>query len=374
MKLCHIVPSLEERHGGPSKSTRELCAALGRQGATATLLATSPDSGSWQSDGPLTIQTFPRSAPRSFCASGELKSALRRVEAGVVHHHALWLRTLGYAHGTARRLSAPLVISPRGMMHGWAWRHHRWKKWLADKMIHPGALRGAAGWHATSEKEAADIRALGFSQPICVAPNGIAVPSAGAQEAARQFWLKLCPEIAQRPIAVFYSRFHRKKRVLELIDCWLEQAPADWLLLVVGIPEEYTLDNLTDYVLRSSGLGRVRVYDGLGRPAPYAAASLFVLPTHSENFGMSIAEALGAGLPVLVTDGAPWERINGAGIGWCVPWADYGSALRQATAEGPEKLRARGRLAREWVAREYSWDPPARLLLDFYAQLHPHAP
>jgi len=369
MKLCHIVPSLEERHGGPSKSSRELCAALSRQGATVTLLATSPDSGSEQVNGTMSIQTFPRSAPHSLCASVRLKGALRRVEADVVHHHALWLRTLAYAHGTARRLRAPLVISPRGMMNGWAWRHHRWKKWLADKLVHPGALRAAAGWHATSEEEAADIRALGFAQPICVAPNGIAVPSPVAREAARQYWLKLCPEAATRPTAVFYSRFHRKKRVLELIDCWLEQTPEDWLLLVVGIPEEYTVDHLGDYVLRNSGQGRVRIFDGLGRPAPYAAASLFVLPTHSENFGLSIAEALGSGLPVLVTDAAPWARVNGAGIGWCVPWADYGEALRQATAEGPARLQERGRLAREWVAREYSWDPPAQRLLDFYAQL-----
>ncbi len=373
MKLCHIVPSLEERHGGPSKSSRELCGALGRLGEQVELLATSPDHGSEAREGSVTIHTYRRSMPQSICPSFEMKAALRGMTADVVHHHALWLRTLDYAHGTARRLASPLVISPRGMMNSWAWRHHRWKKWLAGKMIHPRALSEAAGWHATSEEEAADIRALGFSQPICVAPNGIALPSAAKRQAARDYWIKACPETAVRPTAVFYSRFHRKKRVLELIDVWLEQAPPEWLLLVVGIPEEYTVDHLSDYVLRNSGLGRVRVYDGLGCPAPYAVASLFVLPTHSENFGLSIAEAMAAGVPVLVTDGAPWGRINGEGIGWCVPWGDYGAALRAATAEGAARLQDRGTRAREWIEREYSWDPPARRLRDFYHRLCPHA-
>jgi len=373
MKLCHIVPSLEERHGGPSKSSRELCAALARQGAAVTLSATAPHGGSVDTTGSLTIQTFPRSIPQSFCSSTGLRHALRRTDADIVHHHALWLRTLAYASGTARRLSVPLVISPRGMMNAWAWRHHRWKKWLADQVIHPGALRAAAGWHATSEEEAEDIRRLGFSQPICVAPNGIALPTAEALESARQFWLKLCPATASRPTAVFYSRFHRKKRVLELIDVWLEQAPADWLLLIVGIPEEYSVQQLEEYVTHNPGQGQVRIFDGLGRPPPYAIASLFVLPTHSENFGLSIAEALAAGVPVLVTDGAPWQRVNAAGAGWCVPWAQFGETLRAATAEGLSRLKSRGQTGRDWVAQAYSWDPPARLLLDFYTQLRSHA-
>jgi glycosyltransferase involved in cell wall biosynthesis len=369
MNLCQIVPSLEERHGGPSKSTRELSAALARQGQNVSLLATSPDSGGAMREGSLDIRTYARSWPPQFCASRALQHSLKAVSADIVHHHALWLRTLDYAHRCATRLRVPLVISPRGMMNSWAWQHRRWKKWLAQYLIHPGAFRGAAGWHATSEEEAADIRALGFGQPIVVAPNGIAVPSTSSLTEAADYWHRLCPSSASRPTAVFYSRFHRKKRLLELIDCWLAQAPPDWLLLVAGIPQEYSVEHLEEYVLRSSGGGRIEIHDGLGRPAPYAVASLFVLPTHSENFGLAIAEALAAGVPVLVTDGAPWQRINAEGIGWCVPWREFPGVLRGALSEGPERLRLRGALGRTWIEREYSWDPAAGRLLDFYQTL-----
>jgi glycosyltransferase involved in cell wall biosynthesis len=181
--------------------------------------------------------------------------------------------------------------------------------------------------------------------------------------------MDLVPATKQRPVALFYSRFHKKKRLIELIDCWLEVVPEDWLLMVVGIPEDYTPQMIEKYVIRSGNAGRVRAYDGAGHPPPYAIASLFLLPSHGENFGLSIAEALANGVPALVTDSTPWSGLNRTGAGWCVPWPEFGSALRAATTESAASLRHRGTVARAWVLREFSWDQSARTLSDFYASL-----
>jgi glycosyltransferase involved in cell wall biosynthesis len=369
VKSCHIVPSLEARHGGPSKSVLNLASALVRGGAEAELLATDPGPGWHRSDGRLDIRAFHRGWPGSVCRSEGLRSYLRSAEADIVHHHSIWLRTLHYAHQAARRLGAPLVVSPRGMMNPWAWRHHSGRKAVARALLHPGALEAADGWHATSEGEAESVEALGFKQPVCVAPNGVARPTAGEAAEAAEHWRKSVPDSVLRPIALFYSRFHEKKRLLELVDLWLECGPEDWLLLVVGIPDDYTPRMIDDYVLRSGQRGRVRAYDGTGRPAPYAIASLFLLPSHSENFGLSIAEALAHGVPAVVTDTTPWSGLNGNGAGWCVPWADFGAAIRAATSEGLDSLRRRGSIASEWVLREYSWERAARILSEFYARL-----
>jgi glycosyltransferase involved in cell wall biosynthesis len=369
MRLCHIVPSLEERYGGPSKSVRELAAALARAGNEVDLLATEPGRGGSVAAGGLHTQVFHRDRPRALCFSGALRGRLRELRPEVIHHHALWLRTLHYAGTEARRTGARLVISPRGMMSTWAWWHHNWRKQLARSLVHPGALEAAAGWHATSEEEASDIRALGFKQPICVAPNGVDAPSDEAMAEAGRHWREICPELAQRPVALFYSRFHRKKRVLDLIDTWIRTAPPEWLLLLVGIPEEYTPEMLREYALQESGADRVRIFSGAGHPAPYAVASLFLLPSHNENFGLAIAEALAHRVPILVTDTTPWRAANERGAGWCVPWADYPRALAAALAEGPDRLRPMGALGREWVLREYSWEKPAGVLSEFYAGL-----
>jgi glycosyltransferase involved in cell wall biosynthesis len=369
MRLCHIVPSLESQYGGTSVSVPQLSSALAELGHQVDLLATEPGAGSSRAEGNLRVETFPRDWPQRICPSAALRARLERCDAEVIHHHSLWLRTLHYAHRRARASGAKLVVSPRGMMNTWAWRHRYWRKQLGRLLIHPGALSAVDGWHATSDEEATDIKALGFSQPVCVAPNGIIAPSTADNVRHAKYWLAKCPAVGTRPVALFYSRFHQKKRVLELIDLWLARAPHDWLLLLVGIPQDYTPAMLEQRVIGASGAGRVQVFSGDNEPPPYAVASLFLLPSHSENFGLVIAEAMAAGVPALVTDGTPWSGINVDGRGWCVPWADYGDTLVAATAETHDQLRARGARARDWVSAEFSWGRSAGLLADFYQTL-----
>ncbi len=376
MKLCHIVPSLEEQHGGPSKSVHALCAALADAGHDIDLFTTrldAPRSGDRRLDGKLRITTFQRDWPDRLCRSVGLCDAVANIETDVMHHHAIWLRTLDYARRGAARSNAKLVISPRGMMSRWAWRHHRWRKQVALNFIHPGALSAADGWHVTSPEEENELRELGFDEPICIAPNGVEAPSPENAAAATAYWHEECPEIGSRRVALFYSRFHPKKRVLELIDLWLEHAPADWILLLVGITQDYSPEMLDRYVMNMSGSGRVRIFDGIGRPPPYGIASLFLLPSHNENFGMSIAEAMAHGVPAVVTDTTPWSGLNTDHRGWCVPWSAYAAAIREATAESDSQLRARGEKARTWVLAEFSWTKSAKRLADFYLNLRSDA-
>jgi len=371
MRIAQIVPSLEERHGGPSKSVRALANNLATLGESVELLTTAEAGSPVVLDGRdrAAIRLFPRVTPRWLSRSPELRAHLRQAGFDCVHHHSLWLLTLRYAHEAARRRAAPLVISPRGMMSGWAYAHRRWRKSLAERLVHPGAFAAAAGWHATSPEEAADIRALGFKQPVCVSPNGVAVPADVDLAAARVAWLELCPAARTRPAALFYSRFHRKKRLRELIDLWLSAPRGDWLLLIAGTTEDYTAAELTAAIAAAGGAERIAVFDGTGRPHPYAIASLFLLPSHSENFGLVIAEALAAGLPALVTDTTPWSGLALNQCGWCVPWADFGSTLGTALATRPAELEAMGRRGRAWAARDFSWERAARLLCEFYHHL-----
>ncbi|MES1194986.1 MAG: glycosyltransferase, partial [Opitutus sp.] len=151
MRVCHIVPSLEERHGGPSKSVRALANAEAALGAQVELLATlEPGQTVAAGADRATVRTFPRVTPRWLSRSPELRRHLQATPADVVHHHSLWLLTLRYAAEAARRRDVPLVISPRGMMSGWAWQHRRWRKKLAEWLVHPGVFAQTDGWHATS--------------------------------------------------------------------------------------------------------------------------------------------------------------------------------------------------------------------------------
>lgn len=370
MRIAQIVASLESRHGGPSRSVRGLSSGLAHHGHSVDLLSTGPHSTtSTETEGNLAVRVFPREFPARLAASAPLRDHLGASAYDIVHHHGLWLRTLHHARRAARRLSVPLVVSPRGMMTPWAWNHHRLRKAFASACVHPGALSSAAGWHATSEAEAAEIRALGFNQPICVAPNGVVAPSPADEAAAASRWRELHPALSGRRVALFYSRLHAKKRVLELIDLWLSRPRGDWLLLIAGIPEQYGVNQLDAYVVRNGGRDRVLVHDGTHEPPPYAIASLFLLPSHSENFGLVVAESLIRGVPVLTTDGTPWKDLAAQGAGACVSWDNYSAALAAFLAQKDSDLRLSGERARRWAACSFSWTAAAGRLSEFYQQL-----
>lgn len=369
MKICHIVASLEARYGGPSKSVRRLAASSAALGNEVELLTSAPVPYATEMSGHLTVRTWQRGWPGAFCPVPGMADHLRQSSCDVVHHHGLWLRTLHYARVKAARDRVPLVVSPRGMMNPWAWQRHRTRKAFAASFLHPGAMRAASGWHATSQEEAAEICARGFAQPVCVAPNGVDRPDAADTAASLAFWRQRVPDSDTRPVALFYSRLHEKKRVIELIELWAKLAPRDWLLLVAGIPEQYSVDDLRQRVAQLGATEAIRVEEGTHHPPPYALASLFLLPSRAENFGLVIAESMAHGVPVLVTDATPWSAVNTHAAGWCVAWEDYADALKAAITEARDRLRERGARAREWVLREFSWEKAAAQLGEFYAAL-----
>lgn len=381
LDVLHVTASVDPRHGGPSRTVPALAAAQAALGARVGLATLVPADPSLLPPPPLQARAF-AAAPGPLgsvaCASPGLAAFVRDTPARVVHAHGLWLRPLHYAASAARRQSAALVVAPRGMLEPWALRHRVWKKRLAAALLHPRALDRLAGWHATAAEEADHLRDLPAwlrapsAAPACVAPNGVAATAPAEAAPARAAWLAAYPNLRDKRVALFYGRFHRKKRVAELIGLWRARPRPGWALLVAGLPGDHSLDELA----RLAGYdpaAPVVVADGSGRPAPYPLAELFLLPSHSENFGQAVAEALAAGVPALVTDTLPWRELDAAGAGRCVSWADYPAALAALLEQPRPSLDALGASARSWVLDRYTWEASARRLLDFYSGLRPGA-
>ncbi len=219
---------------------------------------------------------------------------------------------------------------------------------------------------ATADMEYESIRALGLRQSVAVIPNGVLFsPTAGlGKEAAAPL-----PKMRERK-ALFLSRVHPKKGILNLVNAWAAVAPQGWRLQIAGPDEgghlaevmalarKLCIDHAVEY------LGELA---GEAKALAYLDADLFVLPTFSENFGVVVAEALAHGLPVITTRGAPWADLEIFECGW---WIDIGvdplvGVLREAIALGDNERRAMGARGREYV-RRYDWADIARQTLDVY--------
>ncbi|MBC8011603.1 MAG: glycosyltransferase, partial [Burkholderiales bacterium] len=374
-----------------------LAAAQAALGAKVCLATLTPPAGSPPTfdirHSSLVIRDFPPTPGplgSTFCFSPGLAAFLRATPARAIHAHGVWLRPLHHAAQSARLHRAPLILAPRGMLEPWALAHHVWKKRLAAAFIQPRALAAVTGWHATSQQEADHFRTLpawlrppeiinhksqiiNKPAPSCVAPNGIAPPDPASAAPARAAWLAAYPKLHDTRVALFYGRLHRKKRVAELIALWRSRPRPGWTLLVAGIPGDYTIADLAALAGADSA-SPIVVADGGPLPQPYALADLFLLPSHSENFGQAVAEALAAGVPALVTDTLPWRELDAVSAGRCVSWTDYPAALDALLALPPPALAALGASGRTWVLDRFTWTASARRLLDFYPTLSPSPP
>lgn len=381
MRVCHVVASVNRNIGGPAVSVPRLATALAARGVV-TRLATldypehgpqTPAPGAALSSLPAGLLTRPlRGWSPAF--HRHLRS-LAQDGLDVLHNHGLWMFPNHYARQVADAANLPLVISPRGMVEQWSLGRSRWKKWLVWHAFERTNLAHAALFHATSDEEVASIRALGFRQPIAMIPNGIEIPEAGAA-GDRALLEQKFPELCNRRWLLFLSRLHPKKGVLELLRVWqrLHAQFPDWQLVLAG-PDLDGYRATVDAAMGELGLAsRVTLTGMLAgelKTSAWAGAELFVLPTYSENFGISVAEALAHGCPVLTTRGAPWRGLTEQRCGWWIEMneGELAAALAAALALPAGERATMGGRGRAWMARDFSWTGIAEQMQAAYAHL-----
>ncbi|NTW87556.1 MAG: glycosyltransferase [Desulfobulbaceae bacterium] len=352
LHLVHTVSSVSEEASGPSYSVVRLCESLISQGNDVRLATLVNES---HTSSPHFLQPFlfgqgPRRLGRSPDMNHWLSEIALAGAVDLIHSHGLWMMPNIYPGRVAHRYNIPLMVAPRGMLSEWAMQNGSFMKRIIWPLLQRPALDATICFHATSEQEYLDIRRLGFKQPVCVIPNGIDVPM-----------LKKTA-IGGRKILMFLGRIHPKKGVDILLRAWrvVQQRFPGWELHVIGPDNGRYLTTMKALVaqLRLERVVFVGPLYGKDKLRAYRNASLFVLPTHSENFGLTVAEALAASTPVIVTKGAPWDGLEIERAGW---WIDIGvdplvECLEQSMAEPESRLAEMGKAGREWMIRDFSWE------------------
>lgn len=275
-----------------------------------------------------------------------------------IHVHGIWSPDLMRRWQTRQKFGLPAMVSIHGMLEPWALAHKAWKKRMAWWTYQKHLLQRADCLHATSVQEADNLRKLGLQSPIAVIPWGIDRVKMKSKGGAKQIRTTL-----------FVGRLYPVKGLPLLIEAWARVRPAGWRLQLIG-PDEAGHRAFLETMVRQCGLDEVVTFagpmSGEALAEEYRNASLFVLPSHTENFGMVVGEAMAHGVPVITTHGAPWQVLEQEGCGWWMPVSVEGiaAALEDATQRPVEELAAMGERARDVVAERFSWDGIAR---DFVA-------
>lgn len=255
-------------------------------------------------------------------------------------HPAMSVRPLAAWHSMTRGSRPPLLLAPRGELLDGAMRLKGMKKRFFVRLARATRFWGGISWHASSDEEARAVSIVSGGAAVFVAP-----PIAGIGGGAAPY----SPPEAGGPLRVlFASRISRKKNLEFCLDV-LARCDRRVALTIAGSPEDILYWRECERLLSAMPEAvTVKVAGHLSSEelgAQLAATDLFMLPTRSENYGHSIAEALQASTPVLISDQTYFRGLQAAGAGWDLPLAQrqlWIDAVRTCADEAPED-RARRR-------------------------------
>lgn len=341
MRVLHVVSGIDPQSGGPTRSVKGICRALSKAGVDVTLLVL---HGDHEFDNPCGVKII-----RGLSTPTILNQTIKQFD--LVHIQGLWDWALHKVAAECRTCKVPYVISPRGMLDPWALSVKKWKKRVAMLIYQRCDLKCASTFHVTATLEEKSVRAQGLKQPCIIAPNGVEFPAVMPERT----W----GDPVYSRTAIFMSRLHPGKGLLLLAEAWKRVSPIGWRMLVVG-PDSYGHKAEVQERLRHLGIegswAFVDMVDDEAKWRYYRAADLLIHPSVSENFGITIAEGLAAGLPVICTDGTPWAEIAEHKCGWYIK-ANSEDALAEALREAinSAELTEMGLRGRKLVEEHYTW-------------------
>lgn len=386
MKVLHVIPSLAEAKGGPTQVVLNIARALRQYGIEAEI-ATTNDNGSKLLDVPLNRCIEYQEVPVWFFAKSSLSfkefifsqtltqwlwKHIRDYDLLDIHYLFSYVSTCAAVFARWQRV--PYTVRAMGQLTPWALTQSRLKKQIYAFLIERRNLNHAAAIHCTSDAEAEDVRCFGIRVPTLVLPLGVRQPVELPE--ARQKLRQLYGLPSKTPIVLFLGRLHPKKRPDLLLKALGQLAAQnhDFHFILAGSGNAGYKNNLTRLV-SSMGLVSRTSFSGFvtkgDKDLLLQGSDIFVLPSLSENFGLATAEAMAAGLPVVVTPGvqiAPEISTARAGL---VVEGEVG-ALRDVIAKllrDQELRRELGSNGKQLAKQRYSWDLIAQNLATAYTAL-----
>lgn len=375
IKVLHVVPTFYPAtyFGGPIYSLFGLCNALSGRDAIDIRVLTTDSNGPTRRDR-LDIQSFPVHRPEGYevyyCRkwwgkefSGKLLFKLYSLIrcADVVH------LTSAYSFSTlptlllSRLLGRPVVWSPRGALQRWEGSTNPVLKRVWEILCNGLLYPERCVLHVTSEDEAVESRRRITRARIEIVGNGVEIPST----VPGRSWV---PDGVLR--LLFIGRLDPKKGIENILQA-LKMFDERVTLTICGTGEPDYESSLRTLASGLSISHRVHFSGHVGgkeKIRAFSDADICVVPSHTENFAMVVAEALAHGVPVIASRGTPWGDLIQHRCGLWVENTPI-SLARAITEMRRQNLSQMGDLGRQWMKECFSWEVIAERMHAVYINL-----
>lgn len=378
MRVLHLIPSISPLRGGPSQAVMEMCRELRDREIDARILTTNDHGRGLLLDLPLNcwhdregvpVLAFARWSPpirplREFAISPALTWWLWRhlEQFDLLHVHALFSYPSTSGMAIARCKHKPYVLRSIGQLNHWSLRQSAVRKQILFRLIERRNLEHAAAFHFTSEAEQQEAASLNLRNSSFVLPLGVTL---------KRHFINSPDSSSTR--FLFLSRLHAKKQLDLLLNAFAALAQtqplAQWQLDIAGDGDQAYVQHLQQLSI-DLGLQSRCCWHGFvageAKDQLLQSAHWFVLPSASENFGIAAAEALAAGVPVILSPGvALADAVSKHGAGLVIEPTVEAWAKALLTALTPPSVDMR-HAAYQLAAGSYSWPAIAEALHQHY--------
>ena len=383
MKILMTIPYLASVYGGPSKVVKDLANNLGNRGIEVDLITTNA-GGHTKLDVPIncwierdgySVQFFNCFHQYDFVLSASLGRWMAKNVANydVVHTHNMFAPAMAIACWICRKQNIPYVTTPHGMLEPWALSYKASKKSLYYKHVEIPLLKSASAIHVLNDLEESNVNTLGFPQTTII-HNGIHRKTFEAHAKPDLLYQKF-PDIQNKKIILFLGRIDPKKG-LDLLAPAFATAKARFPnihLIVAGPDSTNFLPTAQSYFAQENCLEAVTftgMLMGELKRAVLAAADIYIAPSYSEGFSMSVLEGMATGLPCIITTGCNFPEAAIAKAAHVVETNSQAiaSALVQCLQD-ETGAKALGRRAKGFVLKNYTWEQSAEKLSQVYSSI-----
>lgn len=359
MRVIHYIPSLDRTSGGTAAYMQLLTKELGR---LVELHVVSHASGNPVKMDNCKVYFIPEIS-NFMKIKRQWRILLTQLQPDVVHINCCWMPACAFTQKWAQALGYKVVLTPHGMLEPWIMARHYWTRklpalWLYQKAV----VMKADVLHATAESEKENLLRLGYNDRIKIIANGIDVED-----------IEMKPSWKRNKEILFLSRIHVKKGINFLFEAvaQLKEQMEGYVIRIAGEGDVTYIEELKQLAARL-GISQLIIFEGgvygNRKWELFRQADLFILPTHSENFGIVVAEALASGTPVITTKGTPWSELADKHCGW---WTEVGTeaigeALRDFLSLTEDELETMGYNGRKLVEEKYSAHKVAEEFVEMY--------